>query len=400
MNLPKNFSIVLISLLSLLFLCKNASGQTMKSLIDDNFQFAAKQYKVLAKNTPADKMPRTFNAVDNKLVDSKTDWWTSGFYPGTLWYIYEQTNDADIKAEAEHRLAILEKEKHYAGNHDVGFMIFCSFGNAYRITKNEAYRPTIDTAAMSLISRYKSKVRAIRSWDWGKQFSCPVIIDNMMNLELLCWVSNNSDNAPIYRDIAIEHANTTMKNHFRPDYSCYHVVDYDINTGKVRQRVTWQGYSDSSSWSRGQGWALYGYTMMYRMTKDKNYLRQAENVANYIINHPRLPADGVPYWDFDDPKIPNSLRDVSAASLIASALLELGTFVTDKQKEYVAKAELILRSLSSDKYRAAYGTNGGFLLKHSVGSLPHNSEVDVPLTYADYYFVEALQRYKNWYLKK
>ena len=392
------FKSIFYSFLFLSFVT-HVNAQDMGKIIEENFQFAAKQYKVLAKNTPKDMMPRSYNVKENKFIDSKTDWWTSGFYPGTLWYIYEQTQDKEILKEAEHRLSILEKEKRYTGNHDIGFMIFCSFGNAYRITKDEKYRPTIDTAAMTLTLRYKPYVRAIRSWDWGKQFSCPVIIDNMMNLELLCWVSDRTNN-PIYRNIAVDHANTTMKNHFRPDYSSYHVVDYDLNTGKVRQKVTWQGFSDDSAWARGQGWALYGYTMMYRMVKDHKYLEQAKNVANFIINHPNLPEDGVPYWDFNDPKIPNSLRDVSAGSLIASALLELGTFAPDKQKEYVAKAELILRSLSSDKYRAKYGTNGGFILEHSVGGFPFNSEVDVPLTYADYYFVEALKRYKDWYLNK
>lgn len=391
---------IFISVLVVFCMCSaQVNGQNMRALIDENFQFAARQYKVLAGKTPADRMPRTYDPTRDRLIDSATDWWTSGFYAGTLWYIYEQTGDAEIRAEAERRLAILEREKNYTGNHDVGFMIFCSFGNAYRITKNEAYRSTIDTAAMSLISRYRPRVGAIRSWDWGAQFSCPVIIDNMMNLEMLCWVSNNGG-SPLYRDIAVEHANATLKNHFRPDFSCYHVVDYDINTGKVRQRVTWQGYADDSAWARGQGWALYGFTMMYRMTRDPRYLEQAKNVAAYIINHPNLPADGIPYWDFNDPAIPNSLRDASAASLIASGLLELGQFVPKRRKEYVAKAELILRTLSLDAYRAQDGANGGFILKHSVGSLPHSSEVDAPLTYADYYFVEALQRYKSWYLKK
>lgn len=388
----------LIFCLFVFFKINSIQAQIMSELIDENFKFAAKQYKVLASNTNPDKMPRTFNAENNKLVESETDWWTSGFYPGTLWYIYEQTKDPEILKEATHRLSIMEKEKRYSGNHDIGFMIFCSFGNAYRITGNEEYLRTIDTAAMTLTLRYKPYVQAIRSWDWGKKFSCPVIIDNMMNLELLCWVSNKFGN-PLYRDIAINHANTTMKNHFRPDYSCYHVVDYDINTGKVRQRVTHQGLNDESSWSRGQGWALYGYTMMYRLTKELSYLEQAKHVANFILTHPNLPSDGIPYWDFNDPAIPNSLRDVSAASLIASALLELGIFVPELKKEYQSKAELMLKSLSSKKYRAEYNTNGGFLLKHSVGSLPHKSEVDVPLTYADYYYLEALKRYKDWYLK-
>lgn len=374
--------------------CTVGVAQNKQKMINDNFRFAAKQYKVLMKNVPPDSMPRTYLADKNKLVTSDTKWWTSGFYPGTLWYIYEHTNDKIIRAEAERRLSILEKEKHYTGNHDVGFMIYCSFGNAYRITGNKAYLPTIDTAAMSLITRYRPVVQAIQSWNSNKKSVCPVIIDNMMNLELLCWVSDRlGDNR--YRDIAIKHANTTIKHHFRPNYSSYHVVDYSLENGEVLRRGTAQGFSDESSWSRGQSWALYGYTMMYRMVKDPAYLQQAQHVASFILNHPNLPKDGIPYWDFDAPDIPNTLRDVSAASIMASALLELSGFVPDKRQEYVAKAALILHSLSSPTYRAELGTNGGFLLKHSVGSIPHKSEVDVPLTYADYYFLEALHRYKQ-----
>ena len=394
--MKKVIPIIIFSFIVCCFSQSNA--QDMKKLIDENFEFAVKQYKVLAKNTPADKMPRTYEAKEDKFVYSDLDWWTSGFYPGTLWYIYEQTKNNEIKAEAERRLTVLERQKRYTGNHDIGFMIFCSFGNALRITGNEAYRPTIDTAAMTLLLRYRPYVQGIQSWNTSRAFGCPIIIDNMMNLELLCWVSDRT-NRPIFRDIAIEHANVTMRDHYRPDYSSYHAVDYDINTGKVLKKVTWQGLKDESAWARGQAWGLYGFTMMYRMVKDPRYLEQAKNISEFLINHPNLPADGVPYWDFNDPEIPNALRDVSAASIIASALLELGQLAPENQKKYVAKAELILRSLSSDKYRAKYGENGGFILMHSVGSIPHKSEIDVPLTYADYYFIEALLRYKNWYLK-
>lgn len=376
----------------------NSNKSEMKQLIDSQFSFAAKQYKVLAKNVPGDRMPQSYDAKKDKMVTSRTDWWCSGFYPGTLFYIYEYTKDADMLKEAENRLNILEKEKHYTGNHDLGFMMFCSFGNAYRITGNPAYKPTIDTAAASLASRYKPSILAIQSWNSSKRLKCPVIIDNMMNLELLNWVSDHGGD-PKYKEIAINHANTTLKNHFRPDYSSYHIVDYDLNNGQVLKKVTGQGAADSSAWSRGQGWGLYGYTMMYRFTKDKRYLNQAKNIAKFILTNPNMPSDMIPYWDFDAEGIPNTVRDASAASIIASGLLELGQYSTKQErKTYVQAAEKMLKSLSSNAYRANLGGNGGFLLMHSTGAFLSNSEVDVPLTYADYYFVEALSRYKNWYL--
>ena len=376
----------------------NGKKVQMKQLIDDQFEFAAQQYRVLAKNVPAQVMPKTYYVKSNKVETSDTKWWCSGFYPGSLLYIYEYTGDTATLREAERRLAILEKEKHYTGNHDLGFMMYCSFGNAYRITKDPKYRPTIDTAAASLTTRYRPKAKVIQSWNATKKWRGPVIIDNLMNLELLAWVSDNGGD-PKYKEIAINHADTSLKNHFRPDYSSYHVVDYDMNNGGVVKRGTQQGASDASAWSRGQGWALYGYTMMYRFTKDERYLEQANHIAGFILNHPNMPADMVPYWDFDAPGIPNTYRDASAASVIASALLELGQYTSKKNtKVYVAAAEKMIRSLASDAYLAKPGQNGGFLLMHSTGALPLRSEIDVPLTYADYYYLEALMRYRNWYL--
>jgi hypothetical protein len=378
---------------------QTSSGPSMRQLIDDNYQFAASQIKVLMKDLPPDRMPKTFYPDKNKLETSDTKWWCSGFYPGSLLYIYEYTKDAAILEEAKKRLAILEKEKHYTGNHDLGFMMFCSFGNAYRILGNPEYKTTVDTAAASLSTRYRPSIQCIQSWDSSKNFKCPVIIDNMMNLELLNWVTDHGGDKK-YKEIAIIHANTTLKNHYRPDHSCYHVLDYDLKTGTVSRKTTAQGFADESAWARGQSWGFYGYTMMYRFTKDRRYLSQAKSIASFLLNHPNMPADGIPYWDYNAPDIPNANRDASAGALMASALLELGQYVKKKeQKKYIAAAEKILRSLSSDTYRAKLGTNGGFLLMHSTGALPLKSEVDVPLTYADYYFLEALKRYKDWYLK-
>lgn len=370
----------------------------MRAMIKKQFDFAAQQYKLMAKQTPADKMPQTFDPKTGKSVFSNMQWWCSGFYPGALWLIYEQTGDKAIKAEAEKRLEVLAPMKHYKGNHDLGFMINCSFGNAFKITRDPGYAKTLDTAAATLALRYRPKVHAIQSWNKSKNFTCPVIIDNMMNLELLCWVSAHTGDTS-YLHIAREHANTTIKNHFRPDYSSYHVIDYDPNTGAVIAKRTWQGANDSSSWSRGQAWGLYGYTMMYRFTKTKAYLNQATHIAHYILTSPSMPADMIPYWDYDAPGIPDAPRDASAAAITASALLELAQYAPRKDaKTYVAAAKKILVSLSSDQYRAKLGKNGDFILMHSTGAKPFGSEVDSPLSYADYYYLEALSRYKDWYL--
>ncbi|MNX21410.1 Unsaturated glucuronyl hydrolase [compost metagenome] len=375
----------------------------MQKLIQDNFEFAEKQYQFLEKATPHDSMPKTFEK--NRNVSSDVYWWCSGFYPGTLLYIYEYTQKPLLLDEAKKRLAILDTVKYYTKNHDLGFMMYCSFGNAYRLTKNEEYKKVILQSSKSLATRYRPDAKVIQSWevsDGGlkqkKGFVGPVIIDNLMNLEMLEWASHHSDDKT-FACIAETHANTTIRNHFRPDFSSYHVLDYDLNTGQVRKKVTAQGYADESAWSRGQGWALYGYTMMYRFTKNSDYLKQAQNIAKFVLNHPNLPKDKVPYWDFDAPNIPNELRDVSAAAIYASALLELGQYTSGKEKQnYVEVAKTILKSLSTPKYRAQLGANGGYLLMHSVGSIPHGSEIDAPLTYADYYFLEALLRYKKWYL--
>lgn len=374
--------------------------QDMNSLIGDNLLFAARQYKLLEKNTPDNMMPRNFDPAKGKAETSDTKWWCSGFFPGTLLYIYEHTKDPEIKTIAEKRLAILEKEKYFTGNHDLGFMMFCSFGNAYRLTGNPAYKEAVMTAAASLATRYRPSIQSIQSWNSGGVLKCPVIIDNMMNLELLYWVSDNGGDGK-YRDIAITHANSTLQRHFRPDNSSYHVLDYDLNSGQLLKKITWQGAADSSAWSRGQAWGLYGFTLMYRFSKNKTYLEQAKKIAGFLVNHPNLPPDKIPYWDFNAPGIPHVPRDASSASIIASALLELGQYVKkSEQKKWVRVAEEMIRSLASPAYRSTEGENGGFLIKHSVGSLPHKSEVDVSLTYADYYFIEALLRYKNWYGKK
>lgn len=371
----------------------------MAKLIKDNFAFADSQYQYMMGLIPADKMPQSFDEKNKRFIARERTWWCSGFYPGSLWLIYEQTGNPVIKKEAERSLAVIEPNKTYTGNHDLGFMMYCSFGNAYRLTKDKAYRDPIHQAAAALATRYRPELKIIQSWNSNQYFTCPVIIDNMMNLELLYWVTNDGGDKK-YKDIAITHSNSTIKNHFRADYSSYHVIDYDPkHPGKVLRKATWQGAADCSAWSRGQGWGLYGYTMMYRFAKDKRYLNQAREIAKFILNHPNLPADKIPYWDFDAPQIPNAKRDASAGALIASALLELAQYTTGAEKQsYITHAREMILSLSGDKYKAKLGENGGFLLMHSTGALPLNSEIDVPLVYADYYYLEALKRYKDWYL--
>ncbi len=362
-------------------------------------KLARDQYLFMGSRLIEGRMPRSYSREGDSLTTSNTKWWCSGFYPGSLWYIYEYTRDEKVKLAAEKSLEVLEPEKHYTGNHDLGFMMFCSFGNAYRITGNERYKPTIDTAAQSLISRYRPSIKSIQSWNKNRFFNCPVIIDNMMNLELLLWVSRQNKDEDI-EEIALNHANSTLKNHFRNDHSSYHVLDYDLETGEVIGRKTWQGFSDASAWARGQAWGLYGFTMMYRFTKNSVYLEKAKDIAGFMLNHPNMPADHIPFWDYNDPSIPNTYRDASAASILASALLELGLYTsTDERKKYATIAAGILQKLSTPQYLSKPGENGGFLLKHGVGGIPQKSEIDVPLTYSDYYFLEALMRYHQWYLQ-
>ena len=396
----KKNTFFLAAILFSMVLAAQKHEKAMRKLVDKNLIKAAAQYKHLAGITPGAVMPRSFDAIKGGLITSNTEWWTSGFFPGTLWYLYEYTGDTALRAEAERRLDILEKEKYFTGNHDLGFMIFCSFGNAYRLTGKKEYKEVVTAAAETLIKRYRAVSSTIQSWGSEKDNRSTVIIDNMMNLELLNWVSDEW-REPKFKAIAIDHANATIVHQFRPDNSSYHVVEYDQQTGKVIRKRTHQGYSDESAWARGQAWGLYGYTMMYRFTEEKSYLDQAKKIAEFLLNHPNLPKDKVPYWDYNAPVTDTTYRDASSASIMASALLELGQYTTgDEKRKYEGAAVKMIQSLSSSKYRTKKNELGGFLLKHSVGSLPQHSEVDVPLTYADYYYIEALLRYKKWHLDK
>ena len=316
--------------------------------------------------------------------------WCSGFFPGNLWYISELTGSKKWQKLAVNFTLKIEPEKTNATTHDMGFKMLCSFGNGYRLTNDENYKKILIQSAYTLTKRFNPKTGVILSWDNRVNWKNPVIIDNMMNLELLFYAFHHTNDSMFY-NIAVSHANTTMKNHFRKDYSCYHVVDYNPETGEVLKKTTHQGLNDSSSWSRGQGWALYGYVMMYRETKDEKYLKLAQNIVSFILNHKNLPADKIPYFDFDAPAGKSTPRDASAGSLIASALYEISTYPTTKATYYRAMADTIINSLNNI-YLSDYRKNKGFLLTHSTGSYPQNSEVNVPLVYADYYYLEALVR--------
>lgn len=387
-------------LVSLLVVC-GACSQTTKEVdvVKDSFNFAGQQLKYAFTQIDSAKVSMSEDQLKKKQVSPRTveddgtlrlvasrDW-TSGFFPGELWYMYEYTQDDFWKKKAEEFTANIENQKTNGGTHDMGFKMYCSFGNGYRLTSDAAYKDILLESAATLTTRYKPTIGCIRSWDHSREkWQCPVIIDNMMNLELLYWAFKETGDSAYY-NIATTHARTTMKNHFRDNYSSYHVIDYDTISGEVLQKHTHQGYNHESAWSRGQAWGLYGYTMCYRETQLPEFLSQAENIANYIFTHPTMPEDMIAYWDFDVPGIPNEPRDASAAAIMACAMYELSMYNTEKAVQYKKWADTIVESLSAN-YRAELDGDRGFLLLHSTGA--HNFERDMPLVYADYYFLEAL----------
>lgn len=384
--------------------CKQteSNNRDMSEIINKSLERAEIQSKLMAASLidQKDKLPKTINREGN-LETSSSKWWTSGFFPGVLWYLYEVSGNDSIKAYAQDYTKRIEDQQYTTDNHDVGFMLYCSFGNGLRLTGDTAYAKVLLQGSESLSTRFRPQVGCIRSWDWNeKVWQYPVIIDNMMNLEMLMWASKNSDN-PRFAEIAKSHADVTMKHHYRDDHSSYHVISYDTITGQPDVKHTCQGLAHESAWTRGQAWGLYGYTMMYRETNEPRYLEHAIKIADYMINHPRMPKDKIPYWDFNTADTTNTMRDASAASIMASALIELSLLTEGEQaKKYLNFAEGQLITLSSPEYLAEPGTNQNFILKHSVGNYPGRAEVDVPLTYTDYYFVEALVRYKKNILKE
>jgi len=395
------FIAILICLVGFNRSCFAQAGSYLKpqaellNIIKQNITDAGSQYKFLTSQLTPGRFPKNFNPVNNKLETSNSGWWCSGFYAGTLLNIYERNHDIALLTDAQRSMDSLAKEQYNTHTHDLGFMMYTSFGNANRLSPNPEYKQILISSAKSLSTRFNPKVGCIKSWE-SKPSDFLVIIDNMMNLELLFWATRETGDSSFYK-IAVTHANTTIKNHYRADYSSYHVINYNPETGAVQQKKTAQGFADESAWARGQVWGLYGFTVMYRETKDKKYLEQAKHIAEFILNNPNLPADKIPYWDFNASNIPNALRDASAGAIMASALLELCRYTNKSDGlKYFNTAQSIIKTLSSSEYKAAPGTNGGFILKHSVGHFPQKSEIDVAISYADYYFVEAMKRYTQF----
>ena len=381
------------------------------SFAEKQLNFAASQLNPLRLKAINQKdIPRSTNP-DGSIhwITSSGEWqnnlktglpfeWTEGFFPGTCWNMYEFTKDEKWKETAQELMKIYRNQTKKQGTHDLGFVFQTSYGKGYKLTDDKDYKEAVIEASNALIKRFYPTVGCIKSWDGNKDWqkprgwTCPVIIDNMLNLEMLFETTMLTGDSS-YAKIAISHANTTLKNHFRTDYSSYHVIDYDTITGKVRSKETAQGFSNESAWARGQAWGLYGFTMCYRYTKDAKYLAKAEQIASFLLSNKNLPKDKVPYWDFNCPNIPNTYRDASAAAIIASALVELDEYAP--KNDYLLSAQKIINSLSSKQYLAKLNQNNNFLLKHNVGSIPHQLEIDVPINYADYYYVEALMRLKK-----
>lgn len=404
---------VLISAVLLLASCQE------KALIDKGFARAAEQYELMYEATPLGMYPRTVNnSGETRLIGAEPlksgANWTTGFYPGVLWQLYAYTGDVEWKVKAEKVTRALEVQKDQIYHHDIGFIIMASFGKAYDYCPSEYYKNVIVHAANSQLARFSEITGTTKSWDsWVSRggtyrTNFPVIIDNLMNLDLLFKAYELSGEEKFLKP-ALSHADKTMANHIREDGSAFHLVAYNPETGEVDARKTSQGFSDSSAWSRGQAWAIYGFTMCYRFTGKPEYLATAVKAADFFINHKNLPDDFIPYWDFNigeftdyewayDPnRFEEEPRDASAAAATASALLELKNYVNDPEKaaQYREAAVKMLTSLASSEYMAERGENNYFLLKHSVASVPHNSSIDKPEAYADYYFLEALLKLKN-----
>lgn len=387
---------ILLSISVLTFSCKKEDP--VQKLVNDSFDVIKDQAVNMALylSDKEGSLPKSWIEEKDEIITSSSKWWCSGFFPGVLWYLYEYTGENSYRELAEKFTARVEDQKYNSQNHDIGFQINCSFGNGYRLTLRPEYNEVMKVAGRTALVRYNPALGVIRSWNSNPQkWQYPVIIDNMMNLELLMWNFHNTNDSIFYK-VAVSHSDKTLENHFRSDNSTYHVVSYDTITGLPHIKQTHQGAFDESIWSRGNAWGLYGYVMMYRETRLQRYLDKAIAIANLMIDHVNMPTDGIPYWDYLAPEIPETPRDVSAAAIMASALIELSTFTEGTVSEkFLSFAEKQIKTLASPDYLAKPGTNGFFILKHCVGNMPGNSEVDVPLSYADYYFTEALLRYKK-----
>lgn len=392
------FSLILASCAST---TSTTGGDAASFDLDEAIQYCNSQVHRSLRNlcndsTDYSMFPRNIQGNDSTWACRKgtPDEWCSGFWPGVLWYDYELTGDTLVRQMADRyteELAYLSERPVF--DHDLGFLMICSYGNGYRLTADSTYRRVLLNSADSLATLYNPHVGTLLSWPRNVEMfgGHNTIMDNMINLEMLFWASKHGGDKYLY-DIAVKHAETTMEHHFRPDGTCYHVAVYDPEDGHFIKGVTHQGYSDSSTWARGQAWAVYGYTMVYRETRDKRFLDFACKVTDAYLS--RLPEDKVPYWDFDDPAIPQAPRDASAAGVVASALLELQGYVGgEKGAEYRRDAVEMLASLNSPAYRS--GSKRCSFLDHSTGHHPAGSEIDASIIYADYYYIEALARLKK-----
>ena len=360
------------------------SSVSIDSLVQTRYQ------KLLEYPLDSVGFPRSYNLSTDEIRKVPSRDWTSGFFPGNLWHLYQLTGNKAFKNRAQEWTSFIEKEKFNAGTHDMGFKVFCSFGEGLRISGNEDYKSIIVESAKTLSTRFNKNVGCLRSWDFNQDvWEFPVIVDNMMNLELLFEATKISGDST-YHNIAVSHANTTLKNHFREDASSYHVVVYDTINGKVKDKVTHQGFNASSAWARGQAWGIYGYTMAYRYTKDPEYLAQAKSSASFYMQHPNMRDDGIPYWDFNDPNIPDAVRDVSAATIVAAAFYELSKY--DNDSRYLEYANKVMETLKTEEYILGPEVQAPFILKHSTGNWPRKDEMDESIVYGDYYYLEALLR--------
>ncbi|GGZ87823.1 glycoside hydrolase family 88 protein [Algibacter mikhailovii] len=377
------------------FACKSKNeNKTQDTQINLDELLHARYAKLLHYELDSMAFPRSFSNDDKVIKKVPSKDWCSGFFPGNLWQIYKLTGNEAFKKRAQQWTTFVEKEKFNDRTHDMGFKVFCSFGQGLSVNpNNQDYKDIIVKSAQTLSTRFDENIGSIRSWDHHADiWQFPVIIDNMMNLELLFEATKISGDS-LYHNIAVKHANTTMKNHFRTDDSTWHVLDYDTITGQVRARVTHQGFDDNSAWARGQGWAINGYTMAYRYTKDERFLNRAVATANFFINHKNLPKDGIPYWDFDNPDIPNVSRDASAAAIVASGLVELYGYTNNE--DYLKYSKKVISTLKSQEYILPKEVDIPFVLDHSFGDWSKRSEMDEPIVYGDYYFLETLLKLKK-----
>jgi len=389
--LKTSYIIVFAACLSVLVSCKtDGKEKDAASTITIDSLLAVRYQKLL--EYPADSMafPRSYTDSTQTIRKTPSKDWTSGFFPGNLWHLSQITGNDAFKDKAATWTSFMETQKYNDGTHDMGFKIYCSYGEGFKITNDSSYADVIVESAQTLATRFNENVGSLRSWDFNaEEWEFPVIVDNMMNLELLFEATKITGDSTFY-DIAVQHANTTLKNHVREDNSIYHVVVYDTISGAVKDKVTHQGINDESSWSRGQGWGIYGFTMAYRYTKDSTYLNQAKATADFYLSQKNFREDGIPYWDFADPKIPDAVRDVSAATVIASAFYEMDTYLDDPK--YIAYADKVMNTLQSEEYILPVSVDAPFILDHSTGNWPKNDEMDDPIVYGDYYFLEALLR--------